>query len=113
MAIDFLEQMAASSRERAEAAKLACREADLLARALAFHRQYDAAEAVAKEALSHFRQIGSPRGQAMAAGPFVEWPRRLIRLPHSNVISIAPRTDLDLDLIAIAGNVTSPMVVSQ
>ena len=35
MATDFLEQMAASSRQRADAAKRACGEADLLARALA------------------------------------------------------------------------------
>lgn len=35
MAADFLEQMAASSRQRADAARGACSEADLLARALA------------------------------------------------------------------------------
>jgi indole-3-glycerol phosphate synthase len=35
MATDFLEQMAASSRQRADAAKRACSEADLLRRALA------------------------------------------------------------------------------
>ncbi len=35
MAADFLEQMAASSRQRADAAKRTCSEADLLARALA------------------------------------------------------------------------------
>ncbi len=35
MAADFLEQMAASSRQRADAAKRICGEADLLARALA------------------------------------------------------------------------------
>ena len=35
MSADFLEQMAAGSRQRADAAKRACPEADLLARALA------------------------------------------------------------------------------
>jgi len=64
-ALPAIQAAAGRMRERHEAERLMWL-SPLLARALAFHRQYDAAEAVAKEALSHFRQIGSARGQAMA-----------------------------------------------
>jgi diguanylate cyclase (GGDEF)-like protein len=64
-ALPAIQAAAVQMRERGEGERLMWL-SPLLARALAFHRQYDAAEAVAKEALSHFRQIGSARGQAMA-----------------------------------------------
>ena len=64
-ALPAIQAAAGRMRERHEAERLMWL-SPLLARALAFHRQYDAAEAVAKEALSHFREIGSARGQAMA-----------------------------------------------
>ena len=64
-ALPAIQAAARRMRERDERERLMWL-SPLLARALAFHRQYDAAEAVAKEALSHFRQVGSGRGQAMA-----------------------------------------------
>ncbi len=64
-ALPAIQAAAARMRERDERERLMWL-SPLLARALAFQRQYDAAEAVAKEALSHFRQVGSARGQAMA-----------------------------------------------
>ena len=64
-ALPAIEDAARKMRARDERERLMWL-APLLGRALAFQRQYDAAEAVAKEALSHFRQLGSARGQAMA-----------------------------------------------
>lgn len=64
-ALSAIQEAARGMRERDERERLMWL-SPLLGRALAFHRQYDAAEAVAREALSHFRQVGSVRGQTMA-----------------------------------------------
>ena len=64
-ALSTIQDAARRMRERDERERLMWL-SPLLGRALAFHRQYGAAEAVAKEALSHFRQVGSVRGQTMA-----------------------------------------------
>ena len=64
-ALPAIQAAAMRMRERDERERLMWLSPSL-GRALAFHRQYDATEAVAKEALSHFRQVGSARGQAMA-----------------------------------------------
>ena len=64
-ALSAIQEAARRMREHDERERLMWL-SPLLGRALAFHRQYDAAEAVAKDALSHFRQVGSVRGQTMA-----------------------------------------------
>ena len=55
-ALPAIQAAAMRMRERDERERLMWLSPSL-ARALAFHRQYDATEAVAKEALSHFRQV--------------------------------------------------------
>ncbi|HEY9029618.1 MAG TPA: diguanylate cyclase [Burkholderiaceae bacterium] len=107
-ALPAIQAAALRMRERDEQERLMWL-APLLARALAFQRQYDASEAVAKEALSHFRQAGSPRGQAMAlivhGLAHVMQGRSAPALDAVVRASALARATSDLSLLARAANV--------
>ena len=107
-ALPAIQAAARRMREREERERLMWL-SPLLARALAFHRQYDAAEAVAKEALSYFRQVGSGRGQAMAlivhGLAHVMQGRSAPALDAVVRASALARAASDLSLLARAANV--------